>query len=683
MRTRTYNLRLLQAAIIAVLSITLCCKSALAQQDDPPAEPPAADPVQAEPVDNPQDELVLELDDEEFAEIDLGESTVAGEAVEVALAAAQAVSAPAMRELSRVISRDEIDNSGASDLSELLGRESGIRVSEYLGGTTINYQGLPGKFTTILVDGQRVPGNILEQHDLSQFSLGSLDSVEIISGPRAMAYGADNAGVVINLKTRSGAGHQAHMELGYGSLNWNREHFRLGNGDDMQNWLVSIEHQHRDAWDNNSAQPDTDLNSFDNLDLRGRWDFRVSNDDTMVVSADWFSEDGRGLDYSPPSLLRPSDLNTSRFSGSLGWTHQLNSGSSLVFNQSYGSFKHGLHRYFESPDPRDERTEFEEQTLDSSLRWENQMVYANWSLGLQRQSETLSSDRIKAADGSESADSELLGLYGTYDWDMTPDWTLSLAARLNSHSEFGEELLPAFGLSHKLDRYSTLAMTAGRGYRAPSLRERFYDFPSPFNYTILGNQDLVPETSWNYAMDYSYAKSGRSLRASLFHNEIDNLIDFDEISAAPQVFRLENFAGVTTQGASIGLEQRWRTSPHHGACAKSWFGLGYDLTWLEEASVAETGLRLVNSPEFDQGLRAFYEEPGFNAEVLLRRHSAYWFDADNTVEVPQQDSLDMSLARQLGSGRIKLSGLNLLDERNVRFGPLPGRELRLEYGWDF
>ena len=683
MSTRTDNLRLLQAVLLAILSLVLGCRIALAQQDEPPADPPAAEPAQAEPAEEPDDELVLELDDEEFAEIDLGESTVAGETVEVALAAAQAVSAPALRELNREITREEIDNSGATDLAELLGRESGIRVSEYLGGTTINYQGLPGKFTTILVDGQRVPGNILEQHDLSQFSLGSLDSIEIISGPRAVAYGADNAGVVINLKTRGGAGHQAHMELGYGSFNWNREHFRLGNGDDMQNWIVSIEHQHRDAYDNNPAQPDTDLNSFENLNLRGRWDFRLSSDDTMVVSADWFSEDGRGLDYSPPSLLRPSELNTTRFSTSLGWSHQLNSGSKLEFSQSYGSYTHGLHRYFESADPRDERTEFEEQTLDTSLRWDNHMVYSDWSLGLQRQFESLASDRIQAVDGGESADSELLGLYGTYDWRMAPDWTLSLATRLNSHSDFGEELLPSIGLSHSLDRYSTLAATAGRGYRAPSLRERFYDFPSPFNYTILGNPDLVPETSWNYALDYNYAKSGRSLRLGVFRNEIDNLIDFNEISAAPQVFTLENFAGVSTQGATIGLEQRWRTTPHHGECAKSWFGLGYDLTWLDEARVSETGLRLVNSPEFDQGLRAFYEQPGFNAELLLRRHSPYWFDAENTVEVPEQDRLDLTLRRSCGTGSIKLSGLNLLDERNVRFGPLPGRELRLEYSYDF
>ena len=683
MATRTHNLRVLQAVLLAMLSVLLGCRLALAQQADPPADPPAGEPAQAEPADPAEDELVLELDDEEFGEIDLGEATVVGEAVEVALAAALSLQAPALRELKREITREEIDNSGATDLAELLGRESGIRVSEYLGGTTINYQGLPGKFTTILVDGQRVPGNILEQHDLSQFSLGSLDSIEIISGPRAVAYGADNAGVVINLKTRSGAGHQAHMELGFGSLNWHREHFRLGNGDDMQNWLLSIEHQHRDAWDSNPAQPDTDLNSFENLELRGRWDFRVSDDDTMVVNTDWFSEDGRGLDYSPPSLLRPSDLTTTRLGASLGWTHQLNPGSSLVFSQSYGSYRHGLHRYFEGSEPRDERTEFEEQTLDSSLRWDNHMVYSDWSLGLQRQAERLSSDRILAVDGGESADSELLGMFATYDWHMAPDWTLSLATRLNSHSDFGEKLLPSFGLSHNLDRFSTLAATTGRGYRAPSLRERYYDFPSPFNYTILGNPELVPETSWNYSLDYSYAKSGRSLRFGLFRNEIDNLIDFIEISAAPQVFTLQNFEGVTTEGLSFGLEQRWRTTPHHGACAQAWFGLGYDLTWLDEASVAETGLRLVNSPEFDHGLRAFYEEPGFNAELLLRRHSTYWFDAENTVEVPEQDSLDLTLRRSYGAGSIKLSGLNLLDERNVRFGPLPGRELRLEYSYDF
>lgn len=672
MLARQGGLRYLQ--LLMVLLVLLAADKAIAQ-DDPASEPDNVQPVT-------EDEFELDLDDAEM-EIDLGESTVESQAEAVAAVAAAAIKPPSLEELKQVISREQIEDSGAADLAELLGRQAGIRVSEYLGGTTINYQGLPGKFTTILVDGQRVPGNILEQMDLSQFNLGSLESVEIISGPRAAAFGGGNAGVVINLKTRSGAGHVAAMELGYGSLNWQREHFRLGNGDDFQNWILSIEHQKRDAWDANPGQPDTDLQSFENLTMRGHWDFRVSDDDSMVVSADWFREEGRGLDYSPPNLLRPSDLATERWGATASWTHRFNSGSSISLTQSHGEYSHGLHRYFLSDDPRDERTAFKERTDDTELRWDNKMVYADWSVGIQRQAEELQSDRIKTNDGSQTADSELLGAYATYDWYTTPNLTLSASARLNSHSDFGEELLPAVGASRKLDNYSTVSATAGRGYRAPSLRERFYDFPSPFNYTIIGNPDIEPETSWNYSLDYSYAKSGRSVRLGLFRHEIDNLIDFVEIQSAPQVFTLENFDGVTTQGASIGLEQRWRATNRHGECNKSWFGLGYDLTWLPEAEVLETGLRLVNSPEYDHTVRAFYEHPRLRAELLLHRHDPYWFDAENTVRVPQQDNLDLTLSRELGCGRIKLSGLNLLDETNIRFGPLPGRELRVEYSYDF
>ncbi|MEZ5339509.1 MAG: TonB-dependent receptor [bacterium] len=666
---------------LTTLCLLLCCLplQAWAQQEQNPQGDP---PREEEPADPDELDLELDLDDGEL-EIDLGESTVASAAVASANAVAAAIRPPSLAELREVIDRQEIDDSGAQDLAELLSRQAGIRVSEYLGGTTISYQGLPGKFTTILVDGQRVPGSILEQMDLSQFSLGSLDSVEIISGPRAAAYGGGNAGVVINLRTRSGGGHVAAMELGYGSLNWQRQHFRIGNGDEFQHWLLSIEHQSRDAWDANSAQPDTDLQSFENLGLRGRWDFRVGPDDQMVVNADWFREEGRGLDYSPPNLLRPSDLVTERWGSGVSWTHSFNSGSSLSLSQQHGEYSHGLHRYFETQDPLDERTAFRESTDDTELRWDNHMVYSDWSLGLQRQAERLESDRISVPGGGDSADSELLGAYAVYDWYMTKDWTLSMSARLNSHSEFGEELLPSASLSHSLDRYSTLSASAGRGYRAPSLRERYYDFPSPFNYTILGNPELEPETSWNYALDYSYAKSGRSLHLGLFRHEIDNLIDFVEIQSAPQVFSLRNFEGVTTQGLALGLEQRWRATRHHGRCNDAWFGLGYDLSWLPEAEVLETGLRLVNSPESDHALRAFYENPRLRAEVLLRRHEPYWFDAENTVRVPQQDSLSLTLSRELGCGRLKLSGLNLLDERNVRFGPLPGRELRVEYSYDF
>ncbi|MCH7472222.1 TonB-dependent receptor plug domain-containing protein, partial [bacterium] len=127
-------------------------------------------------------------DDNGGEEIDLGEHEVSGTAVEVALGP------PAV--LIKVIDSEEIARSGASDLSELLKREAGFTVTEYFGGTEVGFHGMPSKFTEVLLNGRRLPGNILERVDFGQLPLANLERIEII---RDLRLGAFDVLIGINL----------------------------------------------------------------------------------------------------------------------------------------------------------------------------------------------------------------------------------------------------------------------------------------------------------------------------------------------------------------------------------------------------------------------------------------------------------------------------------------------------
>jgi iron complex outermembrane receptor protein len=138
----------------------------------------------------------LESDDaEEIPIVELGEITVTASRTGVAVdEAAQRVT---------VIGPDEIDQSGARNLAELLDARAGLFVRQYGDGlATISLRGASPSQTLILLDGLRLADPQLGQLDLSLFPTYVLSSVEVLHGPGSALYGTDGVGGIINLRPR-------------------------------------------------------------------------------------------------------------------------------------------------------------------------------------------------------------------------------------------------------------------------------------------------------------------------------------------------------------------------------------------------------------------------------------------------------------------------------------------------
>ena len=107
-----------------------------------------------------------------------------------------------------VISREELEQSNATDLLDAVRGSPGITLSpRQVGGRkTLALRGLEGKHTLTLIDGRRIaPSDDIVGHSDYQYSwlpVSAIERVEIIRGPMSTLYGSEALGGVINLITR-------------------------------------------------------------------------------------------------------------------------------------------------------------------------------------------------------------------------------------------------------------------------------------------------------------------------------------------------------------------------------------------------------------------------------------------------------------------------------------------------
>ena len=107
-----------------------------------------------------------------------------------------------------IISREEIERSGARHVAEVLRGRGGVQVSDQFGDGSRVAVGVRGfgetanANTLILVDGRRLNNSDIANPDLNSISLRDVERIEIIQGSAGTLFGDQAVGGVINIITR-------------------------------------------------------------------------------------------------------------------------------------------------------------------------------------------------------------------------------------------------------------------------------------------------------------------------------------------------------------------------------------------------------------------------------------------------------------------------------------------------
>lgn len=597
----------------------------------------------------------------------------------------------------RTINRKEIEARGATTVQEVLTNELNIRFSQDFatGTANLNLQGLSGQAVKVLLDGVPITGRsgVANEVDINQINLAEIEQIEIVEGPMAVSYGADALAGVINLISRKAAGNQLSVEasmhtesvgneyslfdegihspslsIGYGiDEHWSlRGSYRLnryggwqgtGEGRD-KSWYPRTQHQssaqlaHRqERWE-----------LYYRLDLLDETlsNLGAPNDQNPLRDA-FAIDEAYESQRAMHQLQGEWTLGQARWSGVVAFTD---------YERQTRQFSTNLVTGVETPTVASEQdtiyyqTLFTRQTL-SNLTFE---LGNRWSVASQAGLEA----NWERAGGSTLSDGEKaqaeVAAFVSAELSAGPRWTFRPGVRVSHHSIYAATPTPSFNVLYRPGKQMQFRLAYGRGFRAPSTRELYHEFIDA-NHTIVGNEELQPETSHQYQFQWAYTwlKTGIDLDLSLFYNDVSDQITFFQTDQVNQATSYINLLRSRTTGLNFSLKGQQQAL--QWSTGIGWLGFYQDLYGEDDVP------RYLFTPSANASVAYQWKKPGLDLALFYRftgpqqAYQQVGNGTDQSVELRRLDGfhwLDCSITKRWGKGISLSAGLhNALNVQTV------------------
>ncbi|MFO6425271.1 TonB-dependent receptor plug domain-containing protein [Motilimonas sp. KMU-193] len=608
-----------------------------------------------------------------------------------------------------IVTAQELANSHARDLAEGLKHVPGLMLKPIHGksGQEVWLQGINADRILILIDGLPVTASTGSSVDLSQIAVADVAHIEIVKGAVSALYGSEAMGGVVNIITRQPkAGSHYQVTLDGGSY---------GNQHDVSSALLNDQHANvvlshsTDTW-YGQLMADVRHKGGSDLDLSD-WDFEGDAGDKTNVSLElgYHLANGGQIKVKPSWYHEDIYKNFGTFVPGIGKLKKVKAEQAtrknilLAYSQPIASHLDlstwYMHEQFEDNTSQDtlvtpvvdqsrrSLSKFDKLELQLDSDYFDQHLL---TAGLVAYRSELSQQQVKRSNnGSPDTSSELGGrkqrdnieLYLQDDYFLNEQWELLPGVRLQHDSDFGFHAAPKFNLMYSptalADLNGRIRAGVGAGYRVPTLKERHYVFDhSALGYMIIGNPDLVPETSLSFQLGAQLQPSSAlSLDINLFHNEIKNLIDtsYDEQAsneAALSIFKYHNVNKAMTQGVDLSANYQWHTD---------WqTNLSYSYLNSEDKA---TGNNLPRRPAHLIKAKVNYHLAALNTDFSLygNYQTKEYLDGDNQRQSPDYATLDFKVNYFVTPQTKLFLGVDNLTD-TVRDTPSNGMDFRPEVG---
>lgn len=467
-----------------------------------------------------------------------------------------------------VITRAEIESSGAGNVVEVLRSFGGAQVTDLYGDGSraqIDLRGFgdaANANTLILVDGRRLNNPDIAPPDLSSISLKDIERIEVLNGSAGALYGDQAVGGVINIITRARAANTASLELGGGSYDGYRA--RASGG--LVRGGVSL----RLSAETRSSDNYRDHNELDYSNVLGRAGYDWSSGG-VFAEASWIDED-----LQTPGALFASEVNANRRQSAARFANDHSDTETRVarlgLNQELG--KH-WQLEAEATERRSDGSfrlgtfglATQDSIQDRKLRAVNPRLVGRYPMGDSTALLTVGSD-LQRADymlssqfGTQSNQQDQADVYGQAILPVAPALDLTVGLR---RAHVGNEVEDGFTFVQPTEfTDNRTAGQAGLSWRAASglrlfLRyDRNYRFAKVDEFTNAGavpgsNINLLDtQTGDSYEAGAEWTRGGVTLRSTLFRNDLENEIAFD-----PLTFTNINLDHTRRDGVLV--ESRWQ-----------------------------------------------------------------------------------------------------------------------------
>lgn len=447
------------------------------------------------------------------------------------------------------VDREELNVVAPASADRILAQLPGLQQLPHPpSSSTIMIRGISDNRVLVLLDGEPAPGQLMENRDLSRLSTIATDRIEVVKGPLSAQYGSQAIGGTVNLISRAPEGPFA-LEFNTRAGSFGRKEGALtaqaGGG---IAWRLT------GGWRSQDRLPgQPEALGMEHVVWDGQGTLRSRLGDVGVRLDASISEErqrwplGQGF-YG---------FNDSRSIAT--WTEaSMNANGGTLRLRLSG--EHFTSRYREAQNPVPYRGSGVPAQRESSGRLRLIQSLSpgahHLDLGLEASLRGVESPQRMTGDQLSDRMLELWAEEG-YGWHSV---YLTAAGRMSWNSRWGNALTPSLGLAIEPIPAVRLRSGAARGFRAPSFKELGWQMLNPTaGYTIEGNPDLRPESSWQVFVGATWVPvDNLSFDLDLYRNTLSEMIEQNLTGFNPAglaVYSPRNVAHARTQGVEVAL--RW------------------------------------------------------------------------------------------------------------------------------
>jgi len=439
-----------------------------------------------------------------------------------------------------VLSAQEIHEQGITNFGDALTRMlPQVSMAPNSMGTFLRLNGLGNKYILILVNGQKLSGDISNNVDLSRINMSRVKRIEILDGAASSLYGSDAIGGVINIITDQPTQQLVSMTSdirisGHGQLteSVNLDIFKNGFGS-----YTSFTHDRADSYQNNNLEykkgSDTEtqqtiapLFTGYRSNIIGQ-KFTYAPNQNLALNA--------GLDYSYKITDRPNtrdditggtdyEMRYKGFRWNLGGIYKFTAKNSLQANFTVDRFRYG--KEYDVETKTNAIGDYVQSKKQRSMEGEMKGIF-----GLTEGSTTIMGanwrkDFLTATSGDIHQNVYTLAGYAQHEQRFLQIMTATLGLRYTNHETFGSQLTPKVVLMAAPGDFRFRA-TYSAGFRAPGLDEIYYHYFSVNRgkaQIIFGNRDLKAERSHYVSLNAEYRSNAVAISLTGFLNRINNMV---------------------------------------------------------------------------------------------------------------------------------------------------------------
>lgn len=579
----------------------------------------------------------------------------------------------------QVIDRERIDKQGAVNLRDLLSNDLNIRLSQdnFL-GSAMSMQGVGGENVKIMIDGVPVIGRLNGNIDLSQINLNTIERVEIIQGPASVTYGTNALGGIINLitKKKTKPGYEASINTYYetvgnynadGSFAYskNKHSIRVSGGRYFFDGFNPENFGRYQQW-----KPKRQY--FSDLQYSIKY-----KEITFRINGAYYNEkiQNKGIPISPFNVTAIDEYyNTTRYNAGITISGFVKPKRHIDITSSFSGFDRTTNQYLK--DLTTLNMNLVASNTDRFLMGMSRGIYTYRSASEKLMVQTGYDVHVESGSGPRIQNgSQWMGDFAAFLLAEYTAWkklTFRPGLRYGYNTKYKAPVIPSISLKADIHKYFTLRGTYSRGFRAPDLKELFFEFID-INHHVLGNPNLKAENSDNFLLQGTFKINKKdyafTLEPSGFYNDIRNRISLvftgNNVNNGPPIYENRNVGRFRSTGGQLNLGFTWKNLQLNTGFAYTGINAGLP----QGASGTD---KFLFTPEIRTNLSYSFSKIGLNVSAFTKYTGKQPFLYLNNSELAQGyigsfTTIDLSVTKSFfkKSLQISLYGKNLMNVTNV------------------